>query len=167
MMNYLTFLMGKNSSFKEVEKFYKEHRPRFIEHKTKGLVKICVKEYVYNKLLSVLKVYKKIKIDKLSITAEIEKDQLIPHLKNMVLRNKINLRYDEISGIVEILNENFEENQVIEVLKTMYKNMNSLQIEMVDFAFQKNFRLLRKIQNALRKNINLESGSLLEMDEDN
>jgi len=37
---------------------------------------------------------------------------------------------------------------------------------MVDFAFQKNFRLLRKIQNALRKNVNLESAGLLEMDED-
>lgn len=56
-------LTGKNPSYKEVEKFFNDHKPRFKDHKTKGLVKLCIREFIFNKLNTALKTYRRIRIE--------------------------------------------------------------------------------------------------------
>lgn len=61
----------------------------------------------------------------MATTVEIEKDLLISSLKQFSLRNKINVKVNEIANTVEVLDEDFDEKLSVNELKNIYSNVRS------------------------------------------
>jgi len=130
---------NKSNGFKDVEKFVKENMNKFKIDKTYGLAKLSLKEFGLNKISNLLKSYKKIKIDKLANHPQLEMDRttLLNYLKIFSLKNKINVKVDEVDDIIEVFDDDFDEKMSIDELKISYNNINSIQEDLIQMNFKK------------------------------
>jgi len=129
-------MLQKSVAINEIEKLVAENIIYFKADRTYGLIKLCVKEIIFDKISDVLKSYRRIRLDKLSKLIDIEKKQLISHLKYFTEVNycikfnyflfqnqKLNVRFEEIEEIITVLNHSFEETKSLNEMKFIYENV--------------------------------------------
>jgi hypothetical protein len=125
------FFTTKLGNYKNMELGIKELLPKLKSDKTYGLVKICFKNFWANKVCRFLKNYSRISLSKISTALDIESNCLIGIIKLcayvfyfLFKENKINLRFNEVDEILEIMQSDFEPDRTMEKLKECYKKVN-------------------------------------------
>jgi hypothetical protein len=53
-----------------------------------------------------------------------EKNVLIGFLKVFTLKNKINIKIDDVDEVIEVLDDNFDEKILVNQLRETYNNVN-------------------------------------------
>jgi len=130
-------LIDNKAKIKEIEIFAKEKNEKFKKDKTRGLFKIALKCIISTKIKHQLNNYKRIKIEKLANSLELDVYTLIEHLKISAYENKINVVFDEEAGIIENFEDSFYLGKLTNELKSVYKNVNEVGKDLIDNCFRK------------------------------
>lgn len=122
-IDFNKLMTNKVFSYKDIEKYVKDSTAKFKVDKTNGLVKICLKECAFAKIEHTLKAYKRIRLEKLVNLVEIETPVLLNLLKLFTFKNKLNVKFDEVDGVLEIFDHDFDEQKTIQELKSVYSDV--------------------------------------------
>lgn len=125
----------KKSKFSDSQASFKQFTFKLKKDKTYGLAKLAFKEYTYNMLANFLRSYSRIFLNKVVQQTNIDKDTIISILREFssviiflkyFQKQRINVKYDEESNIIEIISLNEQDDKLIGNLEKYYSHVINL-----------------------------------------
>ena len=141
---YLEYASINDNNFQTFELFIQEYKHEIKKSKLIGLCKIILKELRFKFIQIYLKKFTRIKLSKLSQLTNIEYSTLKNVLEWKVCKNKINVKFDEIEDIIEIIDADIGNS--LEELKEYYFYLNKASIELYLYD-QKKIQLINEFNS--------------------
>jgi hypothetical protein len=121
-----------------------------------GLSKLILKELRFKQIQGQLKKYKRIKLSKLTAICGLEYPIVKNILELYVCKNKINIKFDEIEDIIEVIDAKAKCS--LDDLQEYYKYLNQVSTEL--YIYNKNvikeFRIINQLNNEEKQKLFLE-----------
>ena len=132
LMNYLEYNNKKDKNkYKILEDFIEKNKKELKSDCIFGLAKIALKELRFKFIQSYLKRYKRIKMNKLSKITNMELNTLKNILHYYVSIDKINIKYDQIEDIIDVIDVDTSEN--LDEIKKYYMYLNQVSCELYTY----------------------------------
>lgn len=96
------YLRNDRDDLNSLINFYKNNKDTVNNHKLKGLYNEAEEALILKKIRDTLALYKKIKMTKLAQQSQVEFKDLMRVMKKKVLEGQINIKYDEVTDVVEV-----------------------------------------------------------------
>ena len=141
---YLEYASINDNNFQTFELFIQEYKHEIKKSKLIGLCKIILKELRFKFIQKYLKKFTRIKLTKLSQLTNIQYPTLKNILEWKVCKNKINIKFDEVEDIIEIIDS--EIGSSLEELRKYYSYLTQISTEL--YIYDKN-----KIENLKQFNL--------------
>ena len=141
---YLEYASINDNNFQTFELFIQEYKHEIKKSKLIGLCKIILKELRFKFIQKYLKKFTRIKLTKLSQLTNIQYPTLKNILEWKVCKNKINIKFDEVEDIIEIIDS--EIGSSLEELREYYSYLTQISTEL--YLYDKN-----KIENFKQFNL--------------
>ena len=125
-LDYLLFL-----NIKQLEELIKKQQI-LAQDKLTGLAYVALFSLLNKKITFYLKRYKRISLKQLSKLTEIKGENILTVLRKNVANGKMNVKYDEVSDIIEVIQCDIG-NKSIDEIKDMYSQMLMLTNNLVTF----------------------------------
>lgn len=120
---YLNYLLKEKNELENFKTFVKSNKDFDSKYRLKGLRNEAEEALIFKKIKDTLCLYKKIKMGKLSQNTKIEYNDLIKVMKKKVLAGEINLKFDEKTDEIEVLDIDPGLKERVEKTKELYKNI--------------------------------------------
>ena len=141
---YLEYFKKNDDDPQNFASFIIKNQQEIKKSKIFGLCKIILKELRFKFIQIYLKKFTRIKLSKLSQLTNIEYSTLKNVLEWKVCKNKINVKFDEIEDIIEIIDADISNS--LEELKEYYFYLNKASIELYLYD-QKKIQLINEFNS--------------------
>lgn len=119
---YFNFIKDEGKTLDSFKAFTTKQKKEIKEYKLTGLMNAAKEEIIFKQIKENLSVYKKVKLAKIASELGIEFPECLDILKKKVIEGKINIKYDEIEDIIEILELDPGAQKAISDSKEFYKD---------------------------------------------
>ena len=119
----LEFIKEKKNDYKSFQEFTMKDSDNFNKCLLKGLKDAAEEEVIFNVVKQMLRIYKKIKLTKLTLKIQLDYDVILKILKKKVLQGEINIKYDESDDIIEVFDLDPGLKEKVEKTKNLYEKI--------------------------------------------
>lgn len=119
----LSYLKISKNDFDKFNDFVKKNKDIFNDYKLNGLKNEAYEILMLQKIKETLKIYKKIKLTKLSQLINIEFNILIKVIKKKCIEGEINVKYNEENDVIEVFNIDPGMKENVEKTQNLYKSI--------------------------------------------
>lgn len=119
----LEFIKEKKNDYKSFQEFTMKDSDNFNKCLLKGLKDAAEEEVIFNIVKQMLRIYKKIKLTKLTLKIQLDYDVILKILKKKVLQGEINIKYDESDDIIEVFDLDPGLKEKVEKTKNLYEKI--------------------------------------------
>lgn len=119
----LEFIKEKKNDYKSFQEFTMKDSDNFNKCLLKGLKDLAEEEVIFNIVKQMLRIYKKIKLTKLTLKIQLDYDVILKILKKKVLQGEINIKYDESDDIIEVFDLDPGLKEKVEKTKNLYEKI--------------------------------------------
>jgi len=119
----LKFLHLEKITLNDFEHFYNTRKELFKDNKLTGLYNEAKEQLIFNEIKEKLSMYKRIKMTKLAQISNVEFKEIMKVMKKKVMEGEINIKYNELTDEIEVLNVDPGLNERVEKTKEFYKQI--------------------------------------------
>lgn len=118
-----SFLNNETINLEKFISFVNSNKEIYINNKLNGLKKEAEEMLILKKIRDSLKLYKKIKLTKLSQSTKIDFNYLLKVIKKKCLSGELNVKYDEETDIIEVYDIDPGMKERVKKTQEMYKDI--------------------------------------------
>ena len=119
----LNYIKKDTDDYNTFRQFIKENEENIKNCSLLGLKNLAEEEIIFKIIKDNLKVYKRIKLPKLSSATQLDYNDIKKVLKKKVLQGEINIKYDESEEIIEIFDLDPGLKERVEKTKNLYQKI--------------------------------------------
>lgn len=123
MDNCLDFLKNDKVTLDTFEAFIGANKNLVSNYRLNGLKKEALEMLILKKIRENIKIFKKIKLSKLSQLMNIKFDELMRVIKKKCLEGELNVKYDEENDTIEVFDVDPGMNERMKKTQELYKNL--------------------------------------------
>ena len=119
----LNFLLKKEITLEIFYEFVKYHKDLYKDNKLIGLKNQAEYQVILEKIREITKIFKKIKLSKLTEYMKIDSGLLLKVIKRKCLEGELNMKYDEENEVLEIFDVDPGKKEKIKKMQELYKEL--------------------------------------------
>ena len=119
----LSYLRKEKIDLDNFNNFVKMNKEVYKNYKLNGLKKEAEEMLIFNKIKENIKIYKKIKMSKLSQLINIDFNMVLTIIKKKCMEGEINVKYDEENDVIEVLDLDLGKKEKVKKMQMIYKSI--------------------------------------------